>query len=91
MDVYFEPCAWADEKFCIEHIERKLKPVVKKESRFVLYCDNLADQNTPEFREAISKLGGVWYVLKNSTDLWQPVDAGYAEKLKTMIKHSFFD
>ena len=92
VDIYFQPCAWADERFCIEHIERTLKPVVEKESRFVLYCDNLAGQNTPEFREAVSKLGGVvWYGLKNGTDLWQPVDAGYAEKLKTMIKHSFFD
>ena len=44
------------------------------------------------YRKLVAKLNGVvWYGLKNGTDLWQPVDAGYAEKLKTMIKHSFFD
>ena len=33
----------------------------------------------------------VWCGLKNATDLWLLIDAGYAEKLKTMIIHSFFD
>ena len=92
VDVYFQKCAWADQKFCIDFIERTLKPVVEKESRFVLFCDNLTCQNTPVFRESIAKLNGVvWYGLKNAIDLWQPVDAGYTEKLKAMIKHSFFD
>ena len=57
-----------------------------------MFCDNLTGQSKPAFRESVSKLNGVvWYGLKNGTDIWQPVDAGYAEKLKAMIKHSFFD
>ena len=35
--------------------------------------------------------GVCWYGLKNVTDLWQPVDAGYAEQLKTCIKHAFYN
>ena len=92
VDVYFQKCPWADETFCIDHIEKTLKPIVEKESRLVLFCDNLTGQSKPAFRESVSKLnGGVWYGLKNGTDLWQLVDAGYAEKLKAMIKHTFFD
>ena len=57
-----------------------------------MFCDNLTGQSNPAIRESVSKLNGVvWYGLKNGTDIWQPVDAGYAEKLKVMIKHSFFD
>ena len=92
VDVYFQKCAWADEKFCIDHIEKTLKPIVEKESRFVLFCDILTCQSKPAFRESVSKLNGVvWYRSKNGTDLWQPVAAGYAEKLKAMVKQSFFD
>ena len=57
-----------------------------------MFCDNLTSQSKPAFRKSVSKLNEVvWYGLKNGTDFWQPVDAGYAEKLKTMIKHSFLD
>ena len=57
-----------------------------------MFCDRLAGQNNAVFRESIAKLNEiVWYDLTNATDLWQPVDAGYDEKLKTMVKHSFFD
>ena len=52
-----------------------------------MLCDNLIDQSKPAVGKSVSKLNGVvWYGLKNGIDLWQPVDAGYAEKLKTMIK-----
>ena len=65
VDVYFQKRAWPDEKFCIEHIEKTLKPIVEKEPRFVLFCDNLTSQSKPAFRESVSKLNGVvWCGLK---------------------------
>ena len=33
--------------------------------------------------------GVVWFGLPNATDLWQPVDAGLGELLKTLINHQF--
>ena len=45
-----------------------------------------------KFREAVSDIQGiVWYGLPNTTDLWQPVDAGYAEAIKINIKQAFFN
>ena len=36
--------------------------------------------------EALNKLSGiVWYGLPHATDLWQSVDAGYAQVLKSLI------
>ena len=65
VDVYFQKRAWADKKFCINHIEKTLKTIVEKEPRFVLFCDNLTSQSKPAFRESISKLNGVvWCGLK---------------------------
>ena len=41
---------------------------------------------TSEFKEAVAKLGGVvWYGLPGATDLWQPIDAVYAQILKVLI------
>ena len=57
-----------------------------------MFCDNLTGQSKPAFRECVSKLIRVFcYGLQNGTNLWQPVDAGYAEKLKAIIKHLVFD
>ena len=33
--------------------------------------------------------GVVWFWLPNATDLWQPVDAGFGELLKTLANHQF--
>ena len=55
--------------------------------RYVLYCDNLSAQQSDEFKQAVaSKHGVVWFLPKNATDIVQPVDAGYAQILKVLIK-----
>ena len=33
--------------------------------------------------------GVVWFGVPNGTDLWQPVDAGFGQLLKTLINHKF--
>lgn len=56
------------------------------DDRFVLFRGNLIGQVATEFKEAVVKLGGlVWYGLPGATNLWQPVDAGYAKILKVLI------
>ena len=88
VDIYFQENAWADTKFSVEWAERTLKPCVENLKRFVLFCDNLTSQTHEDFKTKISSLGGVvWYGLPNATDLWQPVDAGFGELLKTLINH----
>ena len=70
----------------MEWLEYTLSQAVQGEERFVLFCDNLTAQVLDEFRQAVSILGGVvWYGLPNATDLWQPVDGGYAQLLKSLI------
>ena len=86
IDIYFQENAWADTNVSVEWVEKTLSEAVKDDDRFVLFCDNLTGQVATEFREAVAKLGGVvWYGLPGATNLWQPVDAGYAQILKTLI------
>ena len=86
VDVYYQENAWADTKVSVEWVQKTLSPSVKDDERFVPFCDNLTAQVSEEFKESVSKLNGVvWYGLPNATDLWQPVDAGYAQILKTLI------
>jgi len=73
-------------KFPLNGWRKLYQEAVKDEDRFVLFCDNLTGQVVTEFKEPVAKLGGVvWYGLPGATDLWQPVDAGYAQILKTLI------
>ena len=69
--------------------------VVNKINRFALFCDNLTAQVSDEFKKYVSSLNDVcWYGLLNATDLWHPVDAGYAELLKVLINqahHTWLD
>lgn len=86
VDIYFQENAWADTNVSVEWVKRALTESVKDDERFVLFCDNLTGQVSSEFKEAVAKLGGVvWYGLPGATDLWQPVDAGYAQILKVLI------
>lgn len=81
--------AWADTKVSVEWVQKTLSQSVKNDERFVLFCDNLTAQVSEEFKESVSKLNGVvWYGLPNATDLWQPVDAGYAQILDTHLSNS---
>ena len=56
-----------------------------------MFCDNISGQIADDFKRKVSEIGGVcWYGVPNATDIWQPVDAGYAEHLKVQIKHEHF-
>ena len=70
----------------MERTNRTLKSFFADLKRYVLLCDNLTAQTKDEFLQAVSETKGVvWYGLKNVTDLWQQVDAGYAQLLKVLI------
>lgn len=95
VDVYFQENAWADTDFSVAWAQKTLKTQVESEKRFALFCDNLTAQISDEFKSEISSQSGVcWFGLPNATDLWQPVDAGYAELLKTFVgqaQHEWLD
>ena len=89
VDVFFQENAWADTEFSVNWVQKTLSATVKDEERFVLFCDNLTAQTSDSFKEEVSHTSGVcWFGLPNSTDLWQPVDAGYAELLKALEKQA---
>ena len=53
-------------------------------------CHNLG-QKADLFKDIVKESGGlVWYGVANATDIWQPIDAGYAQLLKVLIKQEFF-
>ena len=77
-------------QFCLELVEKTHKSVVKE--HFVLFLDNLNSQTSDEFKEAVANLDGVcWYGVPGATDIWQPVDAGYAELLKVKIRQEHYN
>ena len=89
VDVYFQKNAWADTEFCVNWVKGTLKPSV--EGRFVLFLDNLEGQIAEEFKKSVADIGGVcWYGLPGATDIWQPVDAGYAELLKVKVRQAHY-
>ena len=88
VQVFFQTNAWMDQKVNMEWTEKVLFKFVEKENlkKFVLLCDNLEAHQKDDFKESVSKKSGlVWFGLPNGTDLWQPVDAGYAQILKSLI------
>lgn len=86
--VFFQPNAWMDINVANEWMEKTLEKFVKDEGmeRFVLLLDNLSTHTEENFKKSVCDLGGlVWFGLPDATDLWQPVDAGYAQVLKSLI------
>ena len=91
VDVYWQKNAWADQQFCVQWAEKTLAESVSQEDRFVLVCDNLTSHKRDPFKDAIREIGGlIWYGEPNATDIWQPVDAGYGQQVKVMVKQAFF-
>ena len=83
----FQENAWADTKFSLQWVGKILAPIVENLDRYVLFCDNLTVQIQDSFKSAVSgQSGGVWYCMPKVTDLWQPVDAGYAQLLKILMR-----
>ena len=95
VDIYWQGSAWADSNFCSEWANKTLRNAIGDISKFLLFCDNLAGQVSVNFKETVSSLGGVvWYGPPKSTDLWQPVDAGYGRLFKNLIAkeyHAYLD
>ena len=54
--------------------------------KFIVLLENLKGKIQDDFKESVSNINGLlWYGLPDGTDLWQPVDAGYAACLKSLI------
>ena len=55
------------------------------------FFNNLEGQIAEEFKKEVANAGGVcWYGLPGATDIWQPVDAGYAELLKVKVRQAHY-
>ena len=84
-DVYFQKNAWADTEVSVEWANKTLAAAVEGLGRFLLFVDNLTAQQSNEFKDAVISHHGVcWFGLPNWTDLWQVVNAGIAQLLKTI-------
>ena len=85
--VVFQENVWVDMKVAVHWVKKTLKPATEHFKRFVLFADNLTGQVHSNLKESVSDYSGVvWYGLPNATGLWQPVDAGYAKMLKTLME-----
>ena len=69
----------------MEWCEQTLLPFMEEGlSKFVLLLDNLKRQMQEVLKTVVFSANGLlWYGLPDATDLWQPVDAGYASCLKS--------
>ena len=84
--MFFQENGWVDTKVAVDWVKKTLKPAIEHLKRFVLFGDNLTGQVHDNFKESVSDCSCVvWYGLPHATGLWQPVDAGYAKMLKTLM------
>ena len=75
---------------CIKWCKKTLLPFINSQhlSKFVLLLDNekgqmLTNADKDDFKESVFSINGLLrYNLPDGTDLWQPVDAGYAALLQ---------
>lgn len=77
-----------DTSVCMERREKILTQFCTQEklSRYVLFLGNFEAHTKDDFKILVNSLNGVvWYRLSNATDLWQPVDAGFAQVLKSLV------
>ena len=86
-DVYWQPNAWADIQFSIEWAKKTLKEAAYREDdEFLLYCDHLSAQANERILHEIRSINGVvWFGVPGATDIWQPVDSGFGQMLKSKI------
>ena len=88
INIFFQISAWIDIDVCKKWIDTTLSTFVKDENleAFLLLLDNLSCQELDEFKEKVYAIIGLcWYGLKEGTDLWQQVDARYADVLKKLV------
>ena len=77
-----------DTSVCMERREKILTQFCSQEklSSYVLFLGNFEAHTKVDFKILVNSLNGVvWSRLSNATDLWQPVDAGYSQVLKSLI------
>ena len=76
-----------DSKVNMQCAEKTLFEFIQEEEiKKYLLLDNLEVHKQSEFKKAVHDDSGlVWFGLPNGTDLWQPVDAGFALVLKARI------
>ena len=93
VDVYFQKNAWADTVFYLEWAERTFEPFVNKGTgKFILFLDYLSAHVDSDFRDAVKALPGLaWFGEPGATDIWKPVDGGYASTLKALIRNELFN
>ena len=90
--MHFQKNAWADTKFCLDWSKKTFKAILKDTENFILFLDNLEAHVHESFRNSIKDLRGItWFGVPNATNIWQPVDGGYAATLKTLINQEFFN
>ena len=93
--VFLQENAWVGTKVAVDWVKKILKSAAEHFKRFVLFADNLTGQDYDGFKESVSYCSDfVWYGLPNATDVWQPVDPGYAKMLKTLMEqehHKWLD
>ena len=92
VNVYFQPNAWLDQNVCKSWCDEILVSFVKEQKldKFVLLLDNLKGHMQDDFKDAVAGAKGLfWYGLPGATDLWQPVDTGYAATLHVSICNIF--
>ena len=79
--------------FYLEWAERTFEPFVNKGTgKFILFLDNLSAHVDSDFRDAVKALPGLaWFGEPGATDIWKPVDGGYASTLKALIRNELFN
>ena len=91
VDVYFQKKAWAGTEFYLDWSKKTFKAIVKDTGNVILFLENPEAHVQESFKNSIKDLGGsTWFGVPNATNIWQPVDDGYAGTLKTLINQEFF-
>ena len=89
VDVYFQKNAWA-ETVLSWLVKEDLQSNSYRYWKFYLFPENLEAHVQKSFRNSIKDRGGItWFGVPNATDIWQPVDGGYAATLKTLTNQKF--
>ena len=86
--VFFQKNAWMDNKVNMQWAEKTLFEFIREEEikKYLLLLDNLEAHKQSELKKTVYDDSGlVWFSLPNGTDLWQPVDAGFAQVLTVLI------
>ena len=87
INVFFQTNAWIDIHLCSKWIDTTLSTFVLDEKlETVLLLDNISCQELDGLKDKVSTIKKLcWYGSKEGTDLWQPIEAGYADVVKKLL------